>query len=98
VHRAVGHWGVDIYHHSVPGSISDCVAIWASLSTYKSSSLPTISTYIVSVMNGMQQPNDTAGEPAAEAAPANTNGSSGIAKKRKKDALKPIITTDNSPE
>lgn len=52
--------------------------------------------------NGAQQipaqaeAKDTGGAKEAEASASNANGSSNIAKKRKKDGLKPIITTENT--
>jgi hypothetical protein len=47
-------------------------------------------------MNGSQQPKDAGAQQAASAIPAAANGSSGVTKKRKKDALKPIITTEGT--
>jgi len=44
-------------------------------------------------MNGSQQPADPG---MADAPSAASNGSSGVTKKRKKDALKPIITTEGT--
>ncbi|KAF6842514.1 hypothetical protein CMUS01_03036 [Colletotrichum musicola] len=49
-------------------------------------------------MNGTQQTQDVAAQQPLQPATANANGSSTAAKKRKKEGLKPIITTDTPPE
>ncbi|KAF6816142.1 hypothetical protein CPLU01_13953 [Colletotrichum plurivorum] len=48
-------------------------------------------------MNGTQQTQDVAAQQPLQPATANANGSSTAAKKRKKEGLKPIITTDTPP-